>query len=268
VSWRSWLVPAGVSDWAGRRGGLRTQLDDTFGSWESARTQSPGYDAQEILNRVRTSTETVLRGDAAFERDGVTFTTPEYRWPVLAGLLEVAARDGELRVLDFGGSLGSLYWQHRSFFPGLKVSWGVVEQPGFVAAGQKLDQVGVNFFPGVSDYMESATPNVILLSSVLQYLPNAELILRELLATPADTLIIDRTPVSDSPFNTPCLQVVPKHIYSGSYPAWVFSRSWLRDQLTGWEIVSEFSGIEPVGTTTNGVHFSWDGLIARRKNNG
>jgi hypothetical protein len=41
----------------------------------------------------------------------------------------------------------------------------------------------------------------------------------------------------------------------------------LRAQLAGWEIIAEFDGIEPVGRTKKGVHFSWDGLIARRKNN-
>jgi putative methyltransferase (TIGR04325 family) len=212
------------------------------------------------------STEAVLRGDAAFERDGIAFTTPEYRWPVLAGLLEVAAQEGELRVLDFGGSLGSLFWQHREFFSGIRVSWGVIEQPAFVAMGSTLSQDSVGFFPSVTEYLSSSTPHVILLSSVLQYLPNPEQILQELLATPANTLIIDRTPISDSLSNTPCLQVVPQHIYSGSYPAWVFSSTWLRNQLAGWEIVAKFDGIEPEGSTKNGVHFSWDGLIARRRN--
>ena len=267
MNWRSWLVPAGLRDWANRRSVHLTQFDDTFQSWDGAAIQSSGYEAGEILTRVQASTAAVLSGDAAFERDGVIFTAPEYRWPVLAGLLEVAAREGELRVLDFGGSLGSLYWQHREFLSGVKVSWSVIEQPAFVAAGKGLNQDLVNFFPSVTEFLESSSPNVILLSSVLQYLPNAEQILQELLSTPANYLILDRTPMSDSDTNIAALQVVPKHIYSGSYPAWIFSRAWLRDQLAGWEIVSEFAGIEPAGITKNGVHFSWDGLIARRKNN-
>ena len=266
MRWRSWLVPAGVSDWANQRSRHRTQFDDTFPSWENAATQGSGYGAGEILTRVQSSTAAVLSGEAAFERDGVVFTAPQYRWPVLAGLLEVAAREGELRVLDFGGSLGSLYWQHREFLSGGKVSWSVIEQPAFVAVGNSLNQDCVDFFPNVTQYLESMSPNVILLSSVLQYLPNAEQTLQELLATPANCLIIDRTPMSDLHANIAALQVVPKHIYSSSYPSWIFSRPWLRDQLAGWEIVSEFAGIEPEGNTKKGVHFSWDGLIARRKN--
>ena len=268
MSWRSWVVPAGVSDWAARRSSYLTQFDDSGGTWEAAQAQSSGYNAGEILSRVKTSTQAVLRAEAAFERDGVAFAAPQYRWPVLAGLLQVAARDGELKVLDFGGSLGSLYWQHHKFFTGLKVSWGVVEQPEFVAVGKDLDQSSIDFFSSVTKYLESVTPNVVLLSSVLQYLPNPEQTLRELLATTADTVIIDRTPISTATSNIPCLQVVPQHIYAGSYPAWIFSETWLRNQLAGWEIVAEFDGLEPAGQTINGTNFNWDGLIAQRKVNG
>jgi putative methyltransferase (TIGR04325 family) len=268
VTWRSWVVPPGVREWVALRSKHFTQFDDTGGSWGAAQDQSSGYDANEILVKVQASTEAVLRGDAAFERDGVAFDSPEYRWPVLAGLLEVAAREGELKVLDFGGSLGSAYWQHRKFFSGLKVSWGVIEQPGFITAGKELNQSSIDFFSNVTDYLESFTPNVILLSSVLQYLPNPEQTLSELLATSANTLILDRTPMSAADSNIPCLQIVPPHIYAGSYPAWVFSKNWLRTQLAGWEIIAEFDGIEPLGRTKKGVHFGWDGLIARRKNNG
>jgi putative methyltransferase (TIGR04325 family) len=267
MSWRSWVVPTGVSEWAALRSRHLTQFDDNAGTWEAAQAQSSGYDANEILVKVQECTEAVLRGDAAFERDGVAFGSPEYRWPVLVGLLEVAAREGELKVLDFGGSLGSVYWQHRKFFTGLKVSWGVIEQPEFVTAGKELNQSSIDFFPNVTDYLKSGTPNVVLLSSVLQYLPNPEQTLRELLATSANTLILDRTPMSAADSNVPCLQVVPTHIYAGSYPAWVFSKNWLHTQLAGWEIIAEFNGIEPDGQTKKGIHFAWDGLIARRKIN-
>jgi putative methyltransferase (TIGR04325 family) len=261
------VVPTGVSEWAALRSRHRTQFDDSCDTWQAAQSQSSGYNANEILIKVKKGTEAVLRGDAAFERDGVVFDSPDYRWPVLAGLLEVAAREGKLNVLDFGGSLGSVYWQHRKLFTDVKVSWGVVEQTEFITAGKGLNQSSVDFFPNTADYLESFTPNVVLLSSVLQYLPNPEQTLRELLATPATTVIFDRTPMSAADSNIPCLQIVPQHIYTGSYPAWVFSKDWLRTQLAGWEIIAEFDGIEPAGRTKKGVHFAWDGLIARRKNN-
>jgi len=272
VSWRSWLIPPAFSQWAGGRSRYQTRFDDSIGSWATAIDQSNGYDSDLILQRVTRATQGVLRGEYVFERDGVAFDLEEYRWPVLSALLNVAAREGELRVLDFGGSLGSVFWQHRAMLSGIKVKWGIVEQPNFVHAGKALVQESVEFFDSVESCNASLTPNVILLSSVLQYLPEPEQILKHLLGTTANTVIIDRTPISEASANvggkTACLQVVPAHIYSASYPAWVFSRSWINAELSGFEILAQFSGIEPSGRTSEGIEFKWDGVIARRKSHG
>jgi putative methyltransferase (TIGR04325 family) len=265
ASWKAWVIPPAISSWAGRQLSRNSPLDDSVGSWAHAVQQSSGYNQQLIAEKVFQSTTAVLRGDAAFERDSVTFPTPEYRWPVIAGLLSVAAREGDLRVLDFGGSLGSTYWQHRDLLEGVQVSWAVVEQENFVSAAKDLEQHDIKFFNSIDSAVRDTSPNAILISSVLQYLPDPDLILQELLNTPANTLIIDRTPMADIQENVACIQVVPPSIYPASYPAWIVSRSWLTRELHAWEIIAEFDGIEPRGVTAGGIAFGWDGLIARRK---
>ena len=264
ANWRSWVIPASVSAWASRHSGQQTIFDDSFGSWTEAERASGGYNHQKILDQVTSATTEVLAGNACFERDGITFPLPDFRWPLIAGLLSVAAREGSIRVLDFGGSLGSTFWQHRSLLHGIDTTWAVVEQPEFVLAGQQLDQSEVRFFNTIQSATAEMSPNVVLLSSVLQYLPDPDSVLNELLRTQASTIILDRTPMSEAVENIPCIQQVPKNIYSASYPAWVFSRQWLQHQLADWEIVAEFPGIELPSVTKHGVAFSWDGLIARR----
>ena len=105
---------------------------------------STGYDDAAVLQRVHESALKVKRGDALFERNSVCFYHEEYRWPIFACLLVAAAeRDAHLNVLDFGGSLGSFYFQHRKFFSKLKnVSWSVVEQTQFVECGREQIQDG------------------------------------------------------------------------------------------------------------------------------
>ena len=45
---------------------------------------------------------------------------------------------GVLSVLDFGGSLGSTYYQNKKFLDSLDdVSWNIVEQKHFVDAGKE-----------------------------------------------------------------------------------------------------------------------------------
>jgi putative methyltransferase (TIGR04325 family) len=74
-----------------------------------------GWDAPNILAKVRHSALKVKRGEASFEQDSVVFEYPDHRRP-LAGCLLYAAmkRSGDrFPVADFSGSLGSTYYQHR-----------------------------------------------------------------------------------------------------------------------------------------------------------
>src|SRR5215212_9351800 len=88
----------------------------TYATWEDARRHATGYDDPVILEKVASAALKVKCGDAAFERDSVLFESVQYSWPVLAGLLWVASSSGnKLNVLDFGGSLGTSYFQNRAF---------------------------------------------------------------------------------------------------------------------------------------------------------
>ena len=82
-------------------------LSGDYHSWDEALASSAGYDSEIILEKTRAALLKVKNGEAAYERDSVLFDEIEYAWPLLAGLMWVAARcQGTLNVLDFGGSLG------------------------------------------------------------------------------------------------------------------------------------------------------------------
>lgn len=244
-------------------------FDDRVGSWSAANEQSTGYDAQVIVEQVAQATQAVLTGRTAFERDGVTFTEPEYRWPVAyalqraAGLPAVQAR-GRLRVIDIGGSLGSVYWQHRNLLPDVDVTWTVIEQPAFVAAGRALRTNEVEFAESIDDLGPETSGDVALFSSVLQYLDDPWAVLRAVMASGVSYIVIDRTPFHDGSRDLATVQHVPAHIYAASYPAWILSRSRLESELADWHILAEFPGIEPAMRTRSGVPFTWSGCIAER----
>lgn len=244
-------------------------FDDRVRNWKAAREQSTGYDEQVIVEQVAQATQAVLAGRAAFERDGVMFTEPEYRWPI-AYALQRAARmpsvqaRGQLRIIDMGGSLGSVYWQHRSLLPDVDISWTVIEQPAFVAAGRALRTNEVEFAESIGDLSPDASADVALFSSVLQYLEDPWTVLREVTALGVNQLVIDRTPFHDGSPDIATVQHVPEHIYAASYPAWILSRSRLESELADWRILAEFPGIEPAMRTRSGVPFTWSGCIAER----
>src|SRR6478752_10529059 len=144
-------------------------FEGPFESWEAASAQSTGYDADDILLRVLEATHKVKRGEAAFERDSVLFGDIDYPWPVTAGLMWAAARfNGRLDVLDFGGSLGSTYFQHARLLSALAdVRWNVIEQPNFTRAGRaELQDDRLRFYDSIGECLKEASPDVVLISAV------------------------------------------------------------------------------------------------------
>lgn len=225
-----------------------TRYEGKYASWEEARSKSTGYDAALILEKVSDAISRVKSGKAAFERDSVTFETMEYPLPILAILLRAAAaNDGVLHVLDFGGSLGSLYFQCREFLSELKeVRWHVVEQSGFVARGRSLFETDeLKFMHTVGECMDSMKPDVVLLGSVLQYLPDPYARLDELAATGARFMVMDKTPMAEIAEDRICIQTVSPEIYPASYPCRIFSEEKLKGYLDGnYALIAEYSGRE------------------------
>jgi putative methyltransferase (TIGR04325 family) len=259
----SWTPPA-LSRWAGRRLPGRITFEEFPGTWQEAVDSVAGYGDQSILDRVAASTREVVSGHGAFERDSVVFTEAEYVWPLLSALTHRAACDGRLSVLDFGGALGSTYRQHRPFLDGIPhVAWGVVEQPSFVAAGSaEFSTDRLSFHDTVTACVESIHPNVILLGSVLQYLPNPRTVLDELFAAGATTVVIDRTPVGVNDHDVLCIQHVPPTIYSADYPMWVLSGAQLmNDHPDDWTLAARYVSEHGEFVTSGGLAFQWSGAI-------
>lgn len=194
-----------------------------YESWSSAQQVSTGYDTEEVLNSVCDSALKVKRGEAFFERDSVCFYQEEYRWPTLSCLLAVAAEyKGQLSVLDFGGSVGSFYLQHKKFFSNLeKIKWSVVEQEKFVDWGREEIQDDVlRFYYCVDDCLRDGLIDVIFLSSVLQYMEKPYEILSELIHVNAPYIIVDRTPFLQGAVDRLTVQTVPDSTYKAKFPAW------------------------------------------------
>jgi len=150
---RRWLPPV-ATEHINRMLGRSFSFEGPYSTWGEAQYHSTGYSANEILTCVLEASLKVAKGEAVWERDSVTFDHIEYSWPVTAGLMWAAARTGgRLAVLDFGGALGSSWFQHRNFLSVLPdVRWDIVEQPHYVAAGREhLQTVGLRFWSSIED---------------------------------------------------------------------------------------------------------------------
>jgi len=245
--------------------GGNVRFEGNYPSWNEAATKCTGYDTRDILEKVLAATLTVKRGEAMFERDSVLFNDVQYVWPLLAGLLWAAARDGgRLNVLDFGGALGSIYFQNRKFFQSLLVvRWNVIEQVHYVEAGQSnIQDEQLHFYKTIADCLEQNQPSVILLSSVLQYIEDPSVIFSQLTKVGAKCLIIDRTPFSEYDDDKILIQRVPSSIYAATYPMRVFSYSKFMTMLgEDWRLVAPNLSPEGHVESTEGLKFSFQGML-------
>jgi len=217
----------------------------SYPSWEAARGASSGYDAEHILDKVKGALLKVKRGEAAYERDSVLFDHIEYSWPVLAGLLWVASQNGNrLNVLDFGGSLGSSYFQNRKFLSHLKeLHWNVVEQPHFVRCGlENFQDENLRFYASIEDCLCDNSPTVLILSSVLSYLEDLDGMLVSMLDRDFPYIIIDKTHFVIEGEDRITVQRVPAWIYKASYPCRFFNETRLLSLFAaaGYELTEDF----------------------------
>ena len=218
-----------------------------YKTWEEAENVSTGYDAIEIIEKVRESTLKVKNGTAIYERDSVIFDEIQYSWPILAGLMFASAiHGGALKILDFGGSLGTTYFQNKKFLDKLQdVSWNIVEQKHFVDIGKtNFEDKKLKFYYDIESCIKQESPNVLLLSSVLQYIEKPYELLDKLLKNNFEIILIDRTSFSKTKQKIK-LQVVPPKIYRASYPCWFFDELEFSDYFrkNDYEIIESFESI-------------------------
>lgn len=194
-----------------------------YRTWQSAAQVCAGYDQAGLHERIEFAATEVLAGRAAYERDGVCFHQPALRWPVLAACLLPGQQQARREILDFGGSLASLWLQHRAFLSGVR--WTVVEQPGLVNRGRRLFPDGhPAFHPSIAEAVAATgQPHLAILSAVLSWIEDPETVLRDIIATKPAWILVDRTGVNNGASDRITVQRTGHPLPTSSYPCRFFA---------------------------------------------
>ena len=197
-----------------------------YDSWLDAKKQSRGYDDPAILDKVFFGAINVRFGRIPYERDSVVFQEIQYSWQLLTTLLlSASTNEGNLSVLDFGGGLGTSYFQNIKFLKNLiKVHWGIVEQRNFVEVGKRyMEDNSLKFYLSVDDFLNVDVPQIALFSSVLQYLEFPYDVINSIKKFKPRFIVLDRTIVNATTQDSIYIQQVPDTVYFASYPCRSFS---------------------------------------------
>lgn len=244
----------------------------SFSTWTEALRQAKPVDSatsDAFTERRRELCHRLRRREIAFVRDGVAFDEPQYPLSLLAFILRALLEHrGELNLVDFGGFLGTTYFQARDFIAAAaSVRWTVVELPQVVEVAQKeLQQEGpLQFLNSLSEAL-AARPNVVLLSGVAQNLPDPFSAFREIRQAEASWVLFDRTVVIESPESRIAIQSVIRQGREVSWPVRLFSRSdLLREWTPDYELVAEFASYCDPAEIIDGLQIDYRGFALRRR---
>jgi putative methyltransferase (TIGR04325 family) len=238
-----------------------------YKSWQEAAKECRGYEAGNILDTVKTSVLKVKNGKAVYERDSVLFNQLQFSSPLLQAF-NASVEKGKLHIIDFGGSLGSSYFQNRKLLTVNELRWAVVEQKHFVEAGKKeIAEQGLQFYYTIAEAIQEQDVQVLLLSSVVQYFENPYQLIAELLSYNFKYIIVDRTAFIEDAAERITRQVVPPEIYTASYPAWFLNESKFVKAFGGkYELLNEFkSAFDDDGSLEDGKRIYRKGFYFKLK---
>lgn len=215
-----------------------------YDNWRVAQQYCAGYEAENILEKIKASTLEVKNGKAVFERDSVIFDKIQYSWPLLSALMWVAALNkGRINVVDFGGSLGSTYFQNKQYLDTLaSVKWNIIEQASFIEYGQKsIQDDRLQFFYTIEQAINAnGLPDILVIACTLPYLEEPYKLLNGLMRYNIPFLIVDNTPFNYASRDRLTVQKVHPSIYEASYPCWLLNYDKVVQTLESrYSIISE-----------------------------
>jgi len=240
-----------------------------YESWDKAKAKSTGWNADNVLKKVSESLLKVKNGQAVYERDSVLFDKIQYSEPLLAILQRAAIEhSGELRVLDFGGSLGTTYFQNRQFLSSLKkLEWRIVEQENYAQEGIKhFQNEQLKFFTDFQQALAGEKPDVLIVSSVIQYLPKPFEMIEKFLSSGIEYIVFDRTSFLAGTDHKIAIQKVKPSIYEATLPIWFFNyEKFLRQFTDKYDLVEEFPAYIASKYEVEGIPGGDRGFILKRK---
>lgn len=231
----------------------QNQIKFIFGydSWGACKKDAKGYDDDVIIEKVRLATHEVLSKRAKYERDSVLFYDNNQIWHLISLLALKKIENFEIdlttiTIVDYGGALGSLYFQHLELIERIGgIVWNIVEQKKYVEIGKReFQDRTLRFHENINEIVRC---DIVILSSVLQYLENPYSALETLLDLSPYYVIVDRLFINErEDQDLLSLQKNPRSIVNSSYPCWVISKKKFCKfiSLRGYKVFSDMKGAD------------------------
>ncbi len=242
-------------------------------TWEEAEKAAIGYDAGHILEKMKQSFRELKRGTNVFELDTILYKEKRYNYPLLFSLSWIALqKKSVLNIIDFGGALGSAYYWVKDFLlPTTKLNWNIIEQPHIVAAGKaEFETSSLHFFENFDACFKLSSPDILLFSSVLQYIPDKGFLYEEIRKRQFSYIIIDRTPYFSNKERPTAISVQKLNdtVYGKetTLPCFIYNKTEIVTELENeYDIVLDNPNFEDLNYDYHGENFYFRFVLLQRK---
>jgi len=240
-----------------------------YKTWEEAEKDCEVYDEKAIQEKLKTAILKVKNGQAVYERDGIIYDQIYYSWPLLSHLLLAASQNNnQLSLIDFGGSLGTTFFQNKKYLNQLnKVQWDVVELGYLIETGKKeIAEKGLDFFYTIEDAIKTnGKHNILITNGVFPYLEKPYELFNLFKSFNFEYIIIESTYFNYEARDRICIQKTNPKAYTAFYPCWLLDyekvKAYFMDEYI---IFNEYQ---------NDIHFYLEGekveyrsVVFKRKN--
>ena len=182
---------------------------------------------------------------------------------ILYYILNKYYKTKSLNLIDFGGSLGSTYFQHKFFLKNFKLlKWNIVEQKKIANIGNKLfKNESIKFNDNLENTLIKNKTELIIFNTVLQYVEDPWYFLK-LIKKKGVMIIINNILFAKKNHDIILVQKNPKRIYEASYPLRIFSKiNFLKMLKKRFKVVKVEKVLKPFNVNFEGENFSNEYLI-------
>lgn len=166
---------------------MHVSFQGQYNSFSELPYLGSGYQEEEVIENA------VKRRN---EKSGILSEILEFDIQNLAcisfSIMKIGHASRKITILDVGGGLGAHYLEAKRHFPHVEFVWDIVETPAMAQAGREhFSSDNLRFFDSIDDLVPN-TYDVILMSSVLQYMEYPDRFLEKILKMKSENIIINR----------------------------------------------------------------------------